>query len=53
MTKKKKKKFKPGDFVYGGATVFEIDNNGKKCERSDIGPNTKGKFKHKFFKRGK
>jgi hypothetical protein len=48
--KKKPKEFKPGEFIYHGGMVFEIDNLGKKRTRKDLGPNS-GKFTHKYFKR--
>jgi hypothetical protein len=48
---KEKKKPKPGTFVYGGGTVFEIDANGKKRPRPDLGPDHKGKFKPKYSKK--
>ena len=50
VSKRKKAPPNPGSFVYGGAMVFEIDNNGKQRARKDIGPDYKGKFKNKFFK---
>jgi hypothetical protein len=43
-------KLKPGTFVYGSAMVFEIDANGKKHPRPDLGPNSKGAWKLKFTK---
>lgn len=46
---KKKVELKPGDFTYMGATVFEIDNNGKKQPRDDIGPGYEGDFRHKYY----
>jgi len=48
--KKKAKLFKPGEFIYHGGMVFEIDNLGRKRPRKDLGPNS-GKFGHKFFKK--
>jgi hypothetical protein len=47
--KKKPKEFKPGSFIYHGGMVFEIDSQGKKHPRKDLGLNS-GTFKHKYFK---
>ena len=33
--------------------VFEVDNCGKRRPRGDIGPSYKGRYKHKFFTRGR
>lgn len=40
---------KPGDFVYHGGMVFEIDDQGKERPRKDLGPDYKGNFKHKYY----
>lgn len=42
--------FKPGEFVYHGGMVFEVDNEGKKHPRKDLGPGC-GEFTHKFYKK--
>lgn len=44
------KKLKPGSFVYFGGYVHEVDASGKTHVRRDIGPDTKGKFKHRYYK---
>jgi len=45
------KTFKPGQFLYYGGMVFEVDCRGKQRPRPDIGPDTKSPFKRKFTKR--
>lgn len=50
---KKTFKRKPGQFLYYGGMVFEVDNCGRDRPRKDISPFHKGKFTPKFFTPGK
>ena len=53
MAKQKFKGFVPGKFYYFSGDVWECDNNGQLHRRRDCGPNYKGNFKSKFYKKGK
>lgn len=44
---------KPGQFLYHGGMVFEVDSCGRRQPRKDLGPMTGDKFKHKFYAPGK
>lgn len=43
---------RPGQFLYYGGMVFEVDNCRRRRPRKDIGPGH-GKYKHKFYKPSK
>lgn len=45
----KRRRDRPGSFLYTGGMVFEVDNCGRRRPRKDIGPGTRGRFKHKFY----
>jgi hypothetical protein len=44
---------RPGQFLYYGGMVFEVDNCLRRRPRKDIKPGHRGKYKHKFFKPSK
>lgn len=54
MTKKKTKpKFVPVNFYYMSGYVFEYDATGKLRKRPVCGPNYRGNFRNKYFKKAK